>query len=350
MLLACWAAPLRAEVRPYTLDIPSGDAVSFQLEFRVDHPGTLVINAEWSGPRVLSFRLERTPGKVHRARRSGPSPQRIEIQVDEWDLAADPLWTLSIRALAGRGSGSGLITLELPDAPWLSPPGPETEVTPPSPAFEPEPWAMARRAPKAASEQESHLYDMVETFRRQTVDVDGAILADTCRWRGSLLRYLAGWRDQLTETGEIPPISSRRYLRRLVEAVRRVDEVRDSDDPILAGPVPEGSMRKRAWLAVRQQRIDPLERELDSLMTAVRGGHAPELAEKDWPGRLISCVAACERHFEQRVRLGAEQASNYDIASAQWDSVLTATDALEALVYLTAAEPEKETLSLVRDP
>ncbi len=39
----------------------------------------------------------------------------------------------------------------------------------------------------------------------------------------------------------------------------------------------------------------------------------------------------CERHFEERARLGAEFASNGPVVQQQWSRVLAAANALEAL-------------------
>lgn len=351
---ALWLASSgAAEIRPYTFEIPDGQAVSFELEFEVGHPGTLSIVSEWSGPRILSFRLERSPGRVHQARRSGPSPQAIELEVHPWDLERESVWTLTLRALPGRGGGSGTILLHLPE-----PPAPEPDPVEQEPVREPaspplEPWAREQSPPSMASEQEIHLYQVVEDFRREAVGSHpGERVADACRWQSDLLRYLAGWRDALVVSGEIPPVSSRRYLDRLSKAIRRVEELRASDDPILAGPVPTDSMRRRAWMSLRRQKIDPLEHELDALANMVRSGHAPELEDETWPERMLSCLAACERYFEQRVRLGPEKAINQELAAIQWDSLLAAAQALEALVYLAPPDvpaEKRSDLTLLRD-
>jgi hypothetical protein len=350
----------RAEVRPYTFEVPEGSAVSFQIEFEVEHPGKLQIQADWTGPRVLSFRLERSPGRMHKGRRTGPSPQSMAIDVHPWDLTQDGTWTLDIRALAARGAGSGTVTLVLPDPPEVvarrqrleeqarsgaDKPLPTPSVPPP------EPWMIARRPPSGASEQVRFLFEKVEAFRGTAVGTDGLSGPDACRWQADTLGYLAGWRDRLSGDGEIPPISSRRYFSRLVAAIRTVDDLRNSEDPILAGPPPEERLKRKAWLAVRRQRIEPIEQELDALIDDVTGGHAPELQEMQWPTRLISCLMACERHFEERVRLGENQATNGELAEIQWERIVAAGEALEALVYLTATENDSstESISQLRD-
>jgi len=352
LVAVCLAGPAAAEIRPYTFEIPDGQAVSFELEFQIDHPGTLSIVAEWSGPRILSFRLERTPGRVHQARRSGPSPQAIELDVDPWDLEHDPVWTLTIRALGGRGAGSGTVTLHLPEPEPPEVPHLEQQPPPPPPPPALEPWEREQSPPSSATDQEIHLFRSVESFRQHAVGGQADSVADACRWQSDLLRYLAGWRDALVASGEIPPVSSRRYLDRVVKAIRRVEELRESEDPILAGPVPTDSMRRRAWMSLRRQKIDPLEHELDALAGMVRNGHAPELEDQTWPERLLSCLAACERYFEQRVRLGPERAINQELAATQWPPLLAAGEALEALVYLAPPDvpaQDRDDLTLLRD-
>jgi hypothetical protein len=348
-LLAAGAAA--AEVRPYTFDIPDGAAVGFEIEFEVEHPGVLEIQADWSGSRVLAFRLERSPGRNQKARRTGPSPQNLRVDVHPWDLGGDASWLLSIRALAGRGAGSGTITLLLPEDPALTARREEASVPPPPAPPPPQPWAVPRRPPADASDQVLLLFEKVEAFRGQAVGADGLPGPDACRWQTDALLYMTDWRDRLTNEGEIPPISSRRYFERLVKAIREVEALRGSDDPLLAGPPPEAGIKLKAWLAVRRQRIEPLEEGLDALFETVQNGHAPELQEQSWPSRLISCVTACERHFEQRARVGEEQAMNAELARLQWDRILAAGDALEAMVYLTVpgTERDPDSVSLARD-
>jgi hypothetical protein len=137
-------------------------------------------------------------------------------------------------------------------------------------------------------------------------------------------------------------VSDLRFLERLAAAVRDVDEVRKLSDPILAAPAPEDPLRKRALEQARRDRIRPLERQLDALSETLRGGLAPGLRDEPWPPRLVACVTACERHFEERARLGDDEASNADLARAQWTSILAAAGAFESLgsVSPAAATPK----------
>ena len=65
---------------------------------------------------------------------------------------------------------------------------------------------------------------------------------------------------------------------------------------------------------------------------------AGELESESWPTRLVSCLAACERYFEQRVRLGEREAQNAELAQAQWAPLTAAADVLEALAFLPAPD------------
>jgi hypothetical protein len=121
--------------------------------------------------------------------------------------------------------------------------------------------------------------------------------------------------------------------------VQRIDDLRRSTDPILAGPEPEESLRRRAWLAVRKERLSPLVEELDSLGEALRKGYVPELVGEAWASRFVACLTACERHFEERARVGSEEAANHDLAEAQWDRFLLARRALAAVARFLQGPP-----------
>jgi hypothetical protein len=84
-------------------------------------------------------------------------------------------------------------------------------------------------------------------------------------------------------------------------------------------------------MSLRKERLRPLEAELDSLRETVSRGYIPEVAKESWPNRFVACLTACERNFEERVRLGSEEATNRDLAEAQWDRFLAARVALESL-------------------
>ena len=123
-------------------------------------------------------------------------------------------------------------------------------------------------------------------------------------------------------------------LGEIVLAIKRVETLRSSDDPILAGPAPSAPAERRNWFLLREQQILVLESALDDVRAELERGHAPELQSQPWTLKLMSCVTACERFFEERVRIGDERATNLDLARVQWERVLAAAEALEALVAL----------------
>jgi len=49
---------------------------------------------------------------------------------------------------------------------------------------------------------------------------------------------------------------------------------------------------------------------------------------------MVTCLTACERHFEAEGRVGAEQAPNHDLARDQWERLQAAAAALRALAEL----------------
>ena len=67
-------------------------------------------------------------------RRSGPSPQRIEVNVTADELAPGALlWGLEIRALAARDRAEGTLTVTIPDAPEIVAAREEAAKPPPPP-------------------------------------------------------------------------------------------------------------------------------------------------------------------------------------------------------------------------
>lgn len=323
MTLTCGRA--LADSRTYKLEIPSGRTAHYELDLQVDHPGTLVVQADWSGPKTLAFRIV-PPDGMSSVRRGGPSPQLLKAEVGEEDTGT---WKLSIHALPSRQAGEGRITVGIPDdrPPEAEVPAVAKPAAPPEP---PEPWARPREARRELPRDWRHVVDTTEHFRRLVVDrTDGA--RDACRWQDELLRFLAFHRDRLLETGELPPAETRKLLAQTVDVLRQVEEFRTSRDPVVAGPPPSDPAMREAWERLRQSRTQPLEEELDELLASVRREHAPSLADEVWPVRLVSCLTACQRHFEERTRLGEDRATSRDLARAQWDRLLAAADAMEAI-------------------
>ena len=123
-------------------------------------------------------------------------------------------------------------------------------------------------------------------------------------------------------------------LERVVEAVGQLDRLRLTESEPLLGPAPTDPVRRRAWLAVRDPRFTPVEEELGRLLDGLHRGHAPELENQVWFSSFLSCLIVCERHFEERARLGAKRARNGELVGLQWDRVLAAADALDAVTKL----------------
>lgn len=331
LLLAALSAvgAASAEVRPYSLQIRDGEDAAFEVEFVSPHAGRIVLHAEWSGPRIVSFKLEGPGDPPVRERRSGPSPQRLEV--DAAAGSATP-WKLSIRALPGRGEARGTIRLELPDPPEVVEERKKAAEPPPPPPPAPDPWTVKTAAPKNASDPVVKLFDAVEGLRTRVIRPDGSAAFDACGWQMELLQRSTAMRDALA-AGQPPlDLPARRYLARLAATVRAVEAMRTSQDPLVAGPVPEEPLRRRAWLQLHEDRIRPLEGELDSLQMSIRKRYAPSLESEAWISRFLGCLTACQRHFDQRVRQGEDEASGRELAAAQWDTLLSAASVIEALV------------------
>lgn len=192
--------------------------------------------------------------------------------------------------------------------------------------------------PEGTSVDRADLYRAVEDLRARVVREDDWTLSpDPCRWQEGVLRYLVAERDRLGEGAPPPPIATRRYFRELAAAAAAVEAFRTSDDPILAGPVPEDPARHRAWFAVRERRVQPLERQLDQLLIRLENGFVPDLEAFDWPQRYISCMTACQRHFDDLAIDGPDAASNRRLAASQWGPILAASRAFEALSMVSGS-------------
>jgi len=317
--LGASAASAAAETR-YGLELPDGDSASYTLELDLRHPGTLAVRATWDGRRSISLRL--TPGGDDGAsvRRSGSSPLELEAAIPAGALPAR--WTLQVRAIPGRGAARVDLAVRLP----APPPPPPVAAAPAEP--EPPPWLR----PLASTGPQSPAWDRFRVAsERLRVDVLADPRArDTCRWQEEMLRWLADvW--QRRDAG-VPDPATRDVLADLVAASRAVEGMRGSRDPLLAGPVPDDPRRADVWLQLRSVQVRAIEERLDRALTRVLREHAAALEAWDWPLRFVSCVTACERFFDERVRLGEDRAANRDLAGAQWDRIVLGTAALDALV------------------
>lgn len=315
------------ETLEYRLDLPPERMISYVLELDLREPGTLVVEADWSAERMLTFKLERPAGPA--VRRTGLPPQKLEIDVAADVLADDARWTLSIRGLPSKHAGSGTLRLTLPEPPPATEPATATEAPP---AAAREPWETARAAPAGAPPEQVRVHDAVERFRALTVD-PAEPAPDVCRWQSDLLRYMAGARDGLA-----PDPHTARLFERMAGAVARVESFRTSDDPLLVPPHGADRLQQQAWEVVFQRRTAPVRDTLDDVLHDLHHGRAPELESEEWPSRFVSCLAACERHFEERRAEGDRATSNRRLAEDQWERILAAGQALEALSALARTD------------
>jgi hypothetical protein len=163
---------------------------------------------------------------------------------------------------------------------------------------------------------------------------------DDCQWQIDFLVEVTAIRDRLASGGAPPDVPAVRYYGRMADAIDEVEKLRSSRDPILSGPVPADTDARRAWLAARYELIHPVERSLDALGELLRGGHAPSLENSTWLPRLTACLMACERYFDERVRLGSDgTAPGGEVAHAEWPRIQAAAAVLRSFgPYLKAAD------------
>jgi hypothetical protein len=324
-----------AESWEYTISVPDGLPATFELPFRVAHEGTVILEAEWAGGRLLFFGVD-APEHPNYARRSGPSPQRLELAATDAVFLQENGWTLTVKALPARGEVSGRLRITVPDAPEVVAKR-EAELHPPPPPPPPPPaWTLPEPAPAGATPEAARVYAAVESFRAAVLP-GAEPPADACLWQTGFLVYVTAARDRAGAGDDPLDIPTLRYLARLAAAIRRVDALRTSTDAVLAGPAPDDLDDRRAWLIERYEQVRPIERALDQLNELLRGGHAPALEDEIWLPRLNACLTACERYFDERVRLGgAAAAPNGELAAAQWSRIRAAGFVLDSFApFLT---------------
>jgi hypothetical protein len=340
-LLVCLAAlcsPLSAETLTYSLQIPESRPARFQLELPVEQAGTLTLRLEWSIGRLLALRLDPPCAGLPPHKRSGRSPLSLEVKIKPEQCGKGP-WALSIHADPAREGGEALLTVELPDPPGAEASPPVLKKSAPPPPQPPDPWMEPRTAPAGSPDAQRRMFDSIERFRALLDAADEESAIDSCRWQIDLMRYLAARRDELAGGGTFPAEVTRTVLLDIAGAIQSVEEMRHSLDHIIAGPPPDDPGLRQHWLAFRKERFQPLEQELDDVLQTLQRGHAPALGEEPWPVRLVSCLTACERYFEERIRLGERQATNREIAIAQWDRLLAAAEAIDGLAKAAPLEP-----------
>ena len=328
-VVACCLNAAQAASLEYKISVPDGREATFAVPIAVAYAGSVAIDATWTGPRLLFFGVE-GPGHVSLARRSGPSPQRLVVDVDPASLGRGVEFKLTVKALPARGEAAGVLRVTVPDAPEVVARR-EAELHPPPPPPPPPPaWAVRTTAPPAAGPDTVRVYGAVEAFRAAVLDAkDGP--ADACTWQIEFLKYAVAARDRLADQGFAPDVPTLRYFARLAVAIRNVDMLRTSTNATIAGPVPENRDERHDWLLARNEIVRPIERSLDELTELLRRGHAPSLEDEKWLPRFTACLTACERFYEERVRFGGDEiAPNRELAAAQWDRILAALQVFDA--------------------
>ena len=335
-VLCALALPRFACASTSEFAISVGDSLpaTFVVPIHADYAGTLAIETTWSGNRLLFFSVseERTGPLTHR---SGPSPQRLEIPVDAARLADGARYTLTIKALPARGALSGTVRVTLPDSPEVVAER-EARLHPPPPPPPPPPeWTLAKTAPPGSAPAVAGLFATVEGYRRMALAEDAR--PDGCGWQEPFLRYAAALRDRVGAAGKIPDEPSRLYYARLAAAVRVVEGLRNSKDPILAGPPPADRDLRQEWNIARAEKVRPIERKLYQLGELLHGGHAPALEDQAWIPRFIACLTACERAIDETVRLARDQdaqPTGREVLQSEWAPILAAVRVFESIASL----------------
>jgi hypothetical protein len=329
LVVGCGLTTTGATSWDYTISVPDGREATFELPFVVEYAGAVTIEASWSGPRLLFFGVE-GPGGSGLARRSGPSPQRLDLDANPTTMSGGTAWKLTIKALPARGEASGRLRVTAPDAPEVVARREALLHPPPPPPPPPPAWTLAKAAPQGASAGVDRVYAAVDGFRAAVIDAKAG-RADACTWQIEFLKYAAESRDRMGERATAPDVPTLRYFGRLADAIRSVDLLRTGTSHVIAGPIPVGREERRDWLMARNEIVRPIERSLDELTELLRGGHAPALEDEAWLPRFTACLTACERFYDERVRLGGdENAPNAELAAAQWDRVLAAGRVFES--------------------
>ena len=225
------------------------------------------------------------------------------------------------------------MTIDLPEQRSLLRERMAAGLFPPEPERPIEEWQKPRTIRGKLDPKHRRVVQSTESFRKLLVESNNRS-PDTCRWQNELLRWLATQRDHAIDQSAEPDPATGKLITQMVDAIRTVDEIRKSHDPVLVGPAPTEIHKRASWERMRTDLLRPVERGLDELMTAVQRNHAPELQGEQWPLRLVSCLTATERYFDQRWIAGEDRAPNRDLAEAQWRPFNRAATALAALAGL----------------
>ncbi len=140
-------SPAQAGTLDYVIEIKNHVPANYSLEIPVQYPGALTIEADWDCSRILTFKLSSPDSRAIRVRRSGPSPQKLELAVKDTDLEAGTYYRLDISSLPAGGEGQGRLRIHVPDSPQAIRQK-ELAALPPEPELpEPEWWAVPATLP-----------------------------------------------------------------------------------------------------------------------------------------------------------------------------------------------------------
>src|SRR6185503_17515643 len=185
-------------------------------------------------------------GGAQVVRLSGPSPQRIKVEILPATLVNGPVQrVLLLRSRDAHEPGTGKITLTLPDDPAVVRAREEAAKPKPPPPPPPDPWTVPAAASADAPPAVAGVFVTIEIYRGHVIAADGARRPDACGWQDDLLRALAQWRD-----GVPLDANTASLLQAIAGGVRTVEDLRTTRDPILAGPTPEPGLRQRAWASL----------------------------------------------------------------------------------------------------
>lgn len=323
----------------YSVELFDRQSSVFEIPIDIQYAGDLEIVADWDGNRRLAFRLDAQDGVTPSIRKTGPPPLRLKVPVSTSSIG-EASWTLTIRSLPMSGASRGIVTIRPPRDPRLLALEEKTTRRERERAAQPTlaPWELPRRLPPTVTPKAEALVQSAEHLRGWLVN-DDLRMPDSCRWQDELMRWSAKQRDlYLDEQISIDEPTSK-LLDRIAKVIADVDQLSDSRDPAIVGPMPGERDARTTWLRKRASKLSGTKGELDFIMQSIQRDYAPDLSGESWPLRMISCLMASERYYEQRWLVGDTEAMNRELAEAQAEPLNRAQPLLRAIAATAAEEP-----------
>lgn len=340
--LATTATEATVVERRYSVELFDRQSAVFEIPIDIEFPGDLEIVADWEGNRRLAFRLDASDGVTPSIRKTGPPPLRLKVPVQS---VGDASWTLTIRSLPMSGASQGVVTIRPPRDPRILAREEKLDRRERESAARPTlaEWELPREAPKVISPKAQALLQSAEHLRGWLVDEE-LRQPDSCRWQDELMRWSANQRDRYLDEDLAVDEPTSKLLDRLAGVIAEVDQLSRSREALIVGPLPDERGARTAWLRKRATRLAPTKSELDFLMQSIQRDYAPDLSGESWPLRMVSCLMASERYFEQRWLVGADSAMNRELAEAQAEPLNRA----QALLRAVAATGKEEPIRLLK--